>query len=107
MTGKSRADSTRELVTGLLAAHSQQKPIAIVLEDCHWMDSASLALALQVAERIAPGAIILTSRPRRTDGTDAIAELLKRQNLIRFFFQAEDGIRDHCVTGVQTCALPI
>src|SRR5437588_6483051 len=25
----------------------------------------------------------------------------------RFFFQAEDGIRDHCVTGVQTCALPI
>ena len=24
-----------------------------------------------------------------------------------FFFQAEDGIRCHCVTGVQTCALPI
>src|SRR5438132_7572191 len=24
-----------------------------------------------------------------------------------FFFQAEDGILDHCVTGVQTCALPI
>ena len=24
-----------------------------------------------------------------------------------FFFQGEDGIRDHCVTGVQTCALPI
>src|SRR3989442_11893868 len=23
------------------------------------------------------------------------------------FFQAEDGIRYHCVTGVQTCALPI
>src|SRR5438132_13360138 len=26
---------------------------------------------------------------------------------VLFFFQAEDGIRDHCVTGVQTCALPI
>ena len=25
----------------------------------------------------------------------------------RFFFQAEDGIRDRDVTGVQTCALPI
>src|SRR3712207_7800805 len=25
----------------------------------------------------------------------------------RFFFQAEDGIRDIGVTGVQTCALPI
>src|SRR2546428_12861052 len=27
--------------------------------------------------------------------------------LIFFFFQAEDGIRDLIVTGVQTCALPI
>src|SRR5690606_9853237 len=26
---------------------------------------------------------------------------------LRFFFQAEDGIRDFHVTGVQTCALPI
>src|SRR2546425_7149888 len=27
--------------------------------------------------------------------------------LLCFFFQAEDGIRDKLVTGVQTCALPI
>src|SRR2546430_3409472 len=27
--------------------------------------------------------------------------------IISFFFQAEDGIRDLTVTGVQTCALPI
>src|SRR5689334_12158408 len=26
---------------------------------------------------------------------------------VHFFFQAEDGIRDGTVTGVQTCALPI
>src|SRR5207245_4749176 len=26
---------------------------------------------------------------------------------LSFFFQAEDGIRDATVTGVQTCALPI
>src|SRR5271163_4624862 len=26
---------------------------------------------------------------------------------VNFFFQAEDGIRDLIVTGVQTCALPI
>src|SRR5947207_4948367 len=30
-----------------------------------------------------------------------------RLDFVFFFFQAEDGIRDHCVTGVQTCALPI
>src|SRR2546425_4965724 len=28
-------------------------------------------------------------------------------SLVLFFFQAEDGIRDKLVTGVQTCALPI
>src|SRR3989441_7626718 len=27
--------------------------------------------------------------------------------MLMFFFQAEDGIRDKLVTGVQTCALPI
>src|SRR2546430_10011694 len=27
--------------------------------------------------------------------------------IVVFFFQAEDGIRDLTVTGVQTCALPI
>ena len=30
--------------------------------------------------------------------------ILKKKH---FFFQAEDGIRDYKVTGVQTCALPI
>src|SRR5260221_7466122 len=35
------------------------------------------------------------------------AILIFRPYLLFFFFQAEDGIRDHCVTGVQTCALPI
>src|SRR5256885_6035355 len=29
------------------------------------------------------------------------------RRLVFFFFQAEDGIRDYKVTGVQTCALPI
>ena len=30
-----------------------------------------------------------------------------REQVSFFFFQAEDGIRDYKVTGVQTCALPI
>src|SRR5260221_7045779 len=34
-------------------------------------------------------------------------DIMKQWMSRNFFFQAEDGIRDHCVTGVQTCALPI
>src|ERR1022692_3354250 len=30
-----------------------------------------------------------------------------RLDCVFFFFQAEDGIRDYKVTGVQTCALPL
>src|SRR5690606_41088476 len=36
----------------------------------------------------------------------AVTPLNLRRKLC-FFFQAEDGIRDFHVTGVQTCALPI
>src|SRR5437762_11244644 len=33
--------------------------------------------------------------------------IIYRYRLTFFFFQAEDGIRDTSVTGVQTCAIPI
>src|SRR5258706_1781379 len=40
--------------------------------------------------------------------SDVILEPLRSEsNLLGLFFQAEDGIRDWSVTGVQTCALPI
>ena len=39
-------------------------------------------------------------------GGDGVAAALDGWNEY-FFFQAEDGIRDRLVTGVQTCALPI
>src|SRR2546430_11262591 len=34
-------------------------------------------------------------------------ERVGQEQVVSFFFQAEDGIRDLTVTGVQTCALPI
>src|SRR5256885_8704914 len=44
-----------------------------------------------------------TATPRSlTDRCD-----LSVRVVLSFFFQAEDGIRDYKVTGVQTCALPI
>src|SRR5690606_39702402 len=36
-----------------------------------------------------------------------VVTIAARFSLTVFFFQAEDGIRDFHVTGVQTCALPI
>src|SRR5215211_8773180 len=45
--------------------------------------------------------------PRSTPRTVGASQSGWRRGATSFFFQAEDGIRDHCVTGVQTCALPI
>src|SRR5256885_2635137 len=53
----------------------------------------------------------------RNSGNDATAAMFEGVHVFKnewscvvvvfFFFQAEDGIRDYKVTGVQTCALPI
>src|SRR5688500_19553892 len=41
-------------------------------------------------------------------GIQIVFEWLKiKKASVSFFFQAEDGIRDYKVTGVQTCGLPI
>src|SRR5690348_17484124 len=45
-----------------------------------------------------------------TDSVSVLVLFLRHQFrffCVFFFFQAEDGIRDGRVTGVQTCALPI
>src|SRR2546430_9390271 len=41
------------------------------------------------------------------DGRVSVHVELVHSTFVFFFFQAEDGIRDLTVTGVQTCALPI
>src|SRR5207253_622589 len=48
------------------------------------------------------GAGVQSVRIGRVAGGD-----VRRVGVLLFFFQAEDGIRDGHVTGVQTCALPI
>src|SRR5437764_7648611 len=40
-------------------------------------------------------------------GVSGLLYVIGSFSLLFFFFQAEDGIRDTSVTGVQTCALPI
>src|SRR5256885_3909468 len=46
---------------------------------------------------------IIPAEKCQGQGSIALYPRLKKS----FFFQAEDGIRDYKVTGVQTCALPI
>src|SRR5436305_7953553 len=54
---------------------------------------------------ISVGNMILWLNVKTVEG-GCISGLLTQIGVV-FFFQAEDGIRDADVTGVQTCALPI
>src|SRR5256885_5784867 len=45
--------------------------------------------------------------PSRTYSLSDEIRICNYNRICFFFFQAEDGIRDYKVTGVQTCALPI
>src|SRR5256885_3595889 len=58
----------------------------------------------------APPTLVPNSRRFSTDFNTSITTSAVSRSyscLVSFFFQAEDGIRDYKVTGVQTCALPI
>src|SRR5256885_13193344 len=57
-----------------------------------------------VPERSTCGCDALTRRQSRARSK---RKQQKSRGYERCFFQAEDGIRDYKVTGVQTCALPI
>src|SRR5256885_5568723 len=48
-----------------------------------------------------------SSCPRQILAIALVSMLFLSYIGVFFFFQAEDGIRDYKVTGVQTCALPI
>jgi class 3 adenylate cyclase/tetratricopeptide (TPR) repeat protein len=63
LQGQVRADNTRRLLIGALRAASEQQPLLIVLEDAHWCDSASWALARLVSQQLSRVLLVLALRP--------------------------------------------
>src|SRR5256885_8588227 len=59
-----------------------------------------------MVQRAASSAIQMVASVRQEVTVELALVMLKVAGVF-FFFQAEDGIRDYKVTGVQTCALPI
>ncbi len=64
MAGEARAISTRNLLVNLLARTIvQSSGLVLLLEDAHWLDSASWALAAQVRQSLSPLLLVIVARP--------------------------------------------
>src|SRR5699024_11468583 len=59
------------------------------------------------AVRICQLSVRFTTPVRPSNHVSRETMIVPTSSGLIFFFQAEDGIRDRNVTGVQTCALPI
>lgn len=62
LVGQARADNTRDLLVQLLQASIQRSPKLIILEDAHWLDSASWGLALAASRVARPWVLVIAMR---------------------------------------------
>jgi tetratricopeptide (TPR) repeat protein len=77
MTGQVRADNTRDFLLRVLGASASRSPKLVVLEDAHWLDTASWALAWLVSQRIKPVLLVVTTRPLAGPPPTEYTQLLK------------------------------
>ncbi len=63
MSGEARSHATQNLLVQLLQSAASSGPYLLVLEDVHWFDSASLAVAALVARQVQSLLFVVTSRP--------------------------------------------
>jgi class 3 adenylate cyclase/tetratricopeptide (TPR) repeat protein len=63
MKGKVRADNIQALLLKLLARSTASAPHVLILEDAHWLDPSSLAVAALVVQQEQPMLTVITTRP--------------------------------------------
>jgi class 3 adenylate cyclase/tetratricopeptide (TPR) repeat protein len=63
MVSEVRAANTRELLIQVLKAFAQERPLGVVIEDGHWLDSTSWALTWMVSQQVQSLILMITTRP--------------------------------------------
>ncbi len=89
MSGEVRADNTREILIALLQ-QTARAPLLLVLDDTHWLDSASWALALAVSQRTRSNPLLLVAvtRPLSQPWPEEYARLRAQPGLLRLSLEA-------------------
>ena len=63
MSGEVRANNLHQLIVQLLGFSAARQPLVLVIDDVHWLDSASWALLHTVVNSISPVLVVLLTRP--------------------------------------------
>ena len=63
LSGQGRAGRTRDLLVRLLRAAVGETPTVLVIEDAHWLDSASTGLVLALSREHLPLLLVVATRP--------------------------------------------
>lgn len=63
MSSQARADNTRELLLRLLADSVSRSPKIVIIDNAHWLDTASWALLLATVRRLQPALFLIVLRP--------------------------------------------
>lgn len=81
MTGQVRADNTNDLLLRLLQTDAARGRLALVLEDAHWMDSASWGLFLRAVQGVHPALLVVATRPPEESSPGPYCQLREHRNL--------------------------
>ncbi|MBK8984874.1 MAG: AAA family ATPase [Chloroflexi bacterium] len=73
LTGEARQENTLRLLVNLLAAAvGQNHPLLLIVEDAHWLDSASWRLLWRVQRQVQPLLLVVITRPFTEDQDTSI-----------------------------------
>ena len=77
LDAQARAERLRELLLSMVARAAAAVPLVVVVEDAHWLDSASWALLHAMATRKLPLVVLMSSRPLEAEARAALVHWLE------------------------------
>ena len=88
LAGDGRANRTGELLVSLLQDQARAGRLLLVLEDAHWLDSASWALARRAWKEVQPLLLALAARPMAEPLPPGYARLRSEENPLHLHLEA-------------------
>lgn len=92
MTGPGRAEGLHEVLIRLIQNEAENAPTLLILEDAHWLDSASWSLALAASRRVRGLLIVIGTRPLVESLPDDCRTLIESSRAVRLHLETLDAL---------------